>query len=219
METIQCSQCGVILDAADVNCRYCGAPLRTNNNQNPDMGDSSNDIAGQTGNDANQQGAQGYANNQQPNQYVNYQDNYQNYNQQNGQQNNSYQGEVLPQYQQNQYDGQDYNNQNYQYGPQPYDQQMYGQQYGQYPAYEAKSKVAAALLAFFLGVFGVHNFYLGYTNKAVAQLVITIVGILTTCFIIGAFVVLAVEIWAFVEFIMIITGSINTDAKGVPLQS
>ena len=33
-----------------------------------------------------------------------------------------------------------------------------------------KSKVAAGLLAIFLGAFGVHNFYLGYTGKAVAQL-------------------------------------------------
>ncbi len=216
METIQCSQCGVILDAADVNCRYCGAPLGTNNSQNPNTGDSSNNYASD---DGNEHDGQSYADNQQQNQYADNQENYQNYNQQYGQQNNSYQGEVLPQYQQNQYKGQDYNNQNYQYGPQPYDQQMYGQQYGQYPAYQAKSKVAAALLAFFLGIFGVHNFYLGYTNKAIAQLVLTIIGIITACIVVGAFVVLAVEIWAFVEFVMILAGSINTDAKGVPLQN
>lgn len=33
-----------------------------------------------------------------------------------------------------------------------------------------KSKIAAGLLGIFLGCFGVHNFYLGYTGKAVAQL-------------------------------------------------
>ena len=33
-----------------------------------------------------------------------------------------------------------------------------------------KSKIAAGLLGIFLGSLGVHNFYLGYTGKAIAQL-------------------------------------------------
>lgn len=69
-----------------------------------------------------------------------------------------------------------------------------------------KSKVAAGLLGIFLGAFGVHNFYLGYTGKAVAQLVIT----LATCGIGSA----VSGIWGFVEGIMILTGSINTDGDG-----
>ena len=36
----------------------------------------------------------------------------------------------------------------------------------------AKSKMAAGLLGIFLGGLGIHNFYLGYTKKAVAQLLI-----------------------------------------------
>ena len=40
----------------------------------------------------------------------------------------------------------------------------------------SKSKVVAALLAFFLGYFGVHNFYLGYTGKAIAQLLVTLLS-------------------------------------------
>ena len=48
----------------------------------------------------------------------------------------------------------------------------------QAPAPDAKSKLVAGLLAIFLGTFGVHNFYLGYTGKAVTQLVLSIVGIL-----------------------------------------
>lgn len=39
----------------------------------------------------------------------------------------------------------------------------------QAPAPDAKSKLVAGLLAIFLGTFGVHNFYLGYTGKAVTQ--------------------------------------------------
>lgn len=69
-----------------------------------------------------------------------------------------------------------------------------------------KSKVAAGLLGIFLGCFGAHNFYLGYTGKAVAQLVITIV----TCGM-GAAIT---GIWGFIEGIMILCGSITTDGNG-----
>ena len=68
-----------------------------------------------------------------------------------------------------------------------------------------KSKMAAGLLGIFLGGWGVHNFYLGYTGKAIAQIV------LTFCFGIGA-------IWGLIEGIMILCGKISTDAKGVPLR-
>ena len=55
----------------------------------------------------------------------------------------------------------------------------------QAPAADAKSKLVAGLLGIFLGSFGVHNFYLGYTGKAVTQLVLTIVGILLCCVFVG----------------------------------
>ena len=63
----------------------------------------------------------------------------------------------------------------------------------------AKSKMAAGLLAIFLGVFGVHNFYLGYTGKAVAQLLIT----LLSCFILSP----VSAIWALIEGIQILAGN------------
>lgn len=78
----------------------------------------------------------------------------------------------------------------------------------------AKSKLAAGLLAIFLGAFGVHNFYLGYTKKAVIQLVVSLVGGIFTC----GIATLGIEIWAFVEGIMILTGSINLDGNGMPLR-
>ena len=78
------------------------------------------------------------------------------------------------------------------------------------PGYQPKSKMAAGLLGIFLGALGVHNFYLGYTGKAVAQLLIT----LLTCGI-GA---IATEIWGLVEGILILTGSIAVDGKNVPLK-
>ena len=75
-----------------------------------------------------------------------------------------------------------------------------------------KSKTVAGVLGILLGAFGAHNFYLGYTGKAVAQLLITVLS----CFTLSV----VSEIWGLVEGIMILTGSANftTDAKGVPLQ-
>ncbi|MFD1036044.1 TM2 domain-containing protein [Sphingomonas hankookensis] len=54
-----------------------------------------------------------------------------------------------------------------------------------------KDKVAAALLAFFLGIFGVHRFYLGRVGSGMAMLVLT-------CTLVGIFVT---SIWSLVDFI------------------
>ena len=69
---------------------------------------------------------------------------------------------------------------------------------------ESKSKLTAGLLGIFLGGLGIHNFYLGYTGKAIAQIVLSLCGI-------GA-------IWGFVEGILILCGKIDKDAKGNPLK-
>lgn len=101
------------------------------------------------------------------------------------------------------------------------DNQYYNNQYQQptqQPSQqENKSKIVAALLAFFLGTFGVHNFYLGYTKKAVIQLVLTIVGILTSCIFVGVFIVIGVGIWALVEAVFLLIGKIAYDGNGLPL--
>ncbi len=81
----------------------------------------------------------------------------------------------------------------------------------------AKSKVAAGLLGIFLGCFGVHNFYLGYTAKAVTQLVLTIIGFVLSCVFIGVLFVFATSVWGLVEGIMILCGRIDVDANGVKL--
>ncbi|MDB5679091.1 TM2 domain-containing protein [Sphingomonas bacterium] len=54
-----------------------------------------------------------------------------------------------------------------------------------------RNKIVAALLAFFLGVFGVHRFYLGRIGSGVVML-------LLTCTIVGMVVT---GIWAFIDFI------------------
>jgi len=72
-----------------------------------------------------------------------------------------------------------------------------------------KSKMAAGLLALFLGTLGVHNFYLGYTGKAIAQLLISVLS----CGMLAA----VSMVWGIVEGVMILTGSMNVDANGIPL--
>lgn len=72
--------------------------------------------------------------------------------------------------------------------------------------YSDKSKLAAALLAFFLGCFGVHRFYLGHTTIGIIQLVLCVF----TCGIIPT-------IWGLIDMILILTGSLK-DAQGRPLR-
>ena len=54
-----------------------------------------------------------------------------------------------------------------------------------------KSRIAAALLAWFLGVFGVHRFYVGKVGTGILM-IFTIGGL---------------GIWALIDFIMILVGS------------
>ena len=66
----------------------------------------------------------------------------------------------------------------------------------------AKDRVAYVLLAVFLGGIGIHNFFAGYTSRAVAQLLIC----LLTCGIGG----IVTSIWAIVE-----ACTVTQDANGV----
>lgn len=77
---------------------------------------------------------------------------------------------------------------------------------------DAKSKLVAGLLGIFLGGFGVHNFYLGYTKKAVIQLLVCLLG---SCIAVGPAIA---GIWGLVEGIMILAGKITVDGKGNPLK-
>ncbi len=83
-----------------------------------------------------------------------------------------------------------------------------------------KSKIAAGLLGIFLGSLGIHNFYLGYMNRGLIQLLVTLFGGVLSVFTCGVTSLAAVgmSIWGLVEGIMILTGSINTDANGQPLK-
>lgn len=69
-----------------------------------------------------------------------------------------------------------------------------------------KSRAVAAIFAWFLGVLGIHNFYLGNNKKAVIQLV------LTCCFFLIIPVIIS-TIWALVDFITILCGTCK-DSSG-----
>lgn len=83
-----------------------------------------------------------------------------------------------------------------------------------------KSRIVAGLLGIFLGGLGIHNFYLGYTAKGIAQLVLTLFGYLfwfgfnNNVFFYFWFFISAASIWGFIEGILILVGQINTDANG-----
>lgn len=102
--------------------------------------------------------------------------------------------------QQNYQQNQQYQQQNHQY-------QQQNHQYQQPMGNQQKSKMAAGLLGIFLGAWGVHNFYLGFINKGIIQIVVTIV----TCGFGG--------IWGFIEGIMILANNNGVDANGIPLSN
>jgi hypothetical protein len=75
-----------------------------------------------------------------------------------------------------------------------------------------KSRVAAGLLALFLGCFGIHNFYLGRTGIGVLQLLLTVLSLFVLSPLVG--------VWVLIEAILILSRSPSfaTDAKGIPLR-
>ena len=68
-----------------------------------------------------------------------------------------------------------------------------------------KSKLIAGILGIFLGGLGIHNFYLGFNGRGIAQI------LLSLCFGIGS-------IWGFIEGILILCGKMDKDAKGNKLE-
>ena len=83
-----------------------------------------------------------------------------------------------------------------------------------------RQKVIAMLLAFFLGCFGIHNFYLGYTKTAKQQLTIGLVGFVVSWLpvvsVLGSLALLVVGVWALYNLFCIATarGQYATDAAG-----
>ena len=80
-----------------------------------------------------------------------------------------------------------------------------------------KSRLATTLLAWFLGYFGAHRFYIGKTGTAIVMLVLGIVGI-PLCFVfIGIPIVIGVSVWSLVDFIIAVTGNMR-DRDGLLIE-
>jgi len=77
-----------------------------------------------------------------------------------------------------------------------------------------KSRTTAALLAFFLGTLGIHRFYTGKPGTGVVMLILNIIGAATLTFGFGIFILGAVGIWIFIDFIMILSGKFK-DKSGL----
>ena len=77
---------------------------------------------------------------------------------------------------------------------------------------QTKSCLAAAILSFTLGAFGVGSFYLGETGKAVGKLLLTLLG--WCVFGLGP---LAAIIWSIVDGVNLLNGKTQVDGTGKPL--
>lgn len=75
--------------------------------------------------------------------------------------------------------------------------------------YKIKKKLVAVVLAVTVGMFGIHNYYLGNNSKALAQLLVCLLGSLL--FGLGAIVA---YVWAIVEAILIFSEKEDKDANG-----
>lgn len=114
------------------------------------------------------------------------------------------------------------------YGNQNFDnQQQFGGAYYQQPQQPHNSNVdytpaprpqrsayIAALLAFTLGAFGVHNFYLDKKNRALTQLLVSLLASAITF----GLSLIAMQIWAYVEGVKLLKGEINTDGTGAMIK-
>lgn len=96
------------------------------------------------------------------------------------------------------------------------------------PIFEGKQKWVALVLAFFLGAVGAHSFYMGQRTKGYIQMGITgigsalvsaavssidykVFGKVPATFTIGALLVGATAVWGLIDFVRILTGSLEPE--------
>lgn len=78
-----------------------------------------------------------------------------------------------------------------------------------------KSRTVACTLGLALGWVGAHNFYLGRTKTAVAQLLLSLLSLCSGVLILLIFVPM---LWAIFDVLAISSGKIDTDAYGIQLR-
>lgn len=83
-----------------------------------------------------------------------------------------------------------------------------------YPeGYKIKKKYVAVILAWTLGILGLHNFYLKKTGKAIAQLLLSTVGCLV---LIGPAIT---GVWVLIETIQLLCDNETSDGDGYKIQT
>ncbi|MDM7999880.1 MAG: TM2 domain-containing protein [Dehalococcoidia bacterium] len=80
-----------------------------------------------------------------------------------------------------------------------------------------KSRLATTLLAWFLGEFGAHRFYIGKIGSAVVMLILALIGWATVWFLVGIPFLVIVGIWSLVDFIFAVAGKMR-DSKGLLIE-
>lgn len=88
-----------------------------------------------------------------------------------------------------------------------------------------KNKFLAAALFFFLGSFGIGNFYLGQNFRGVTKVGLFLTGSLFSLipfvgWIVSTPIFFALWVWCIIEMIMVLVGGggYDTDANGIPLK-
>lgn len=78
----------------------------------------------------------------------------------------------------------------------------------------SRSRLVTVLLTFFLGIFGVHRFYIGKIRTAIVMLILSVFYLVTVRFWGIVVISLAVAgLWAFIDFIFAVSG-IMKDKEG-----
>ena len=82
-----------------------------------------------------------------------------------------------------------------------------------------KSRLATALLAWFLGTLGLHRFYIGKIGTGLAILILGVVGWATTWILGFGFVFITIAgIWVFIDFVLTVIGEMK-DSQSKPIKN
>ena len=83
--------------------------------------------------------------------------------------------------------------------------------------FSTRSAAVAGLLQLFLGWFGIGRFYIGSPVVGVIQLALGVIGIFTTIFLIGFFILGLLSLWTVIEAFVMFGGGIR-DGDGKKLR-
>lgn len=80
--------------------------------------------------------------------------------------------------------------------------------------YKQKSRLAAGILGMLAGTLGLHNFYLGSTQRGLTQLLLATLGAAVSF----GLSTIIVMVWGISEGVKILEHKINTDGNGIALK-